>query len=181
MSRRAALAVAAFAACAATANYLTARYGLVPVGFGLMATAGTYAAGLALLARDAVHEVAGWRWVFVAVAFGAALSWATSSPRLAIASTVAFALAELADLAVYAPLRRHGWARAAVASGFVGSLIDTLVFLTIAGFPITTPVIGGQMVGKALWATLLPVLAVAAWREVRRRALPGHPLHAEGA
>ncbi len=38
----AALAVAMFAAAVAAANALTARYGLIPVGLGLSATAGTY-------------------------------------------------------------------------------------------------------------------------------------------
>ena len=175
------LSVAAFAACAAAANYLTARYGLVPVGFGLTATAGTYAAGLALLARDAVHDTAGWRWVLAAVALGAGLSWLTSSPRLALASALAFTIAELADLAVYAPLRRRGWARAALASGVAGALLDTVAFLAAAGFPLTAAGIGGQMVGKALWATLLPVLAIVAVREVRRRAVPHDALDAAGA
>jgi len=43
-------AIVVFATAVAAANWLTARYGLIAVGLGLTATAGTYAAGLCLLA-----------------------------------------------------------------------------------------------------------------------------------
>ena len=52
---KAILAATVFAASATGANWLTSRYGFIPVGLGLSATAGTYAAGLCLLARDWVH------------------------------------------------------------------------------------------------------------------------------
>lgn len=152
------------------ANWLTARYGLVPVWPGLLTTAGTYAAGAALLLRDAVQETAG-RWaVFAAIVAGGAISWLMSTPDLALASTVAFAVAELADFAVYTPLRDRGWARAVLASNTVGAVLDTLLFLTLAGFPLTASIVSGQLVGKLLWATLLPVLAVKAATTIRRLA-----------
>src|SRR5688572_11355222 len=53
------VAVSIFVATVVAANILTAGFGLVPVGFGLTATAGTAAAGVTLLARDWVHDVAG--------------------------------------------------------------------------------------------------------------------------
>lgn len=62
MTSRATLTAAALTAYVAAivgANYLTAHYGLVPVLPGLLVTAGTYSAGLALLARDAVQDTAG--------------------------------------------------------------------------------------------------------------------------
>lgn len=46
---------------------------------------------------------------------GAGLS-ALTAPALAVASAVAFLVAERADFAVYTPLRRRGWARAVAAS-----------------------------------------------------------------
>lgn len=39
------IAVTAYLATIVVANWLTAEYGFVPVGLGLLATAGTYAAG----------------------------------------------------------------------------------------------------------------------------------------
>lgn len=144
------------------ANWLTSRYGFVPVGFGLTATAGTYAAGLSFGARDALHEAAGWRAAVLAVLVGAALS-AAVSPSLALASGVAFLVAELADLFVYHPLRERRWTVAVVASNVVGAFVDTVVFLHLAGFPIRSA-LAGQMVGKALM--ILPALLVVGW--VRR-------------
>lgn len=71
-----AAAIAAYAAVVVLANVLTSRYGLVPVGFGLIATAGTYCAGAALGLRDLVQETWSVLGVVVAIALGAALSFA---------------------------------------------------------------------------------------------------------
>lgn len=62
---------AALLACILAANYVTSRFGLVPVGFGLAATAGTYFAGLALVLRDSLQDVGGKRWVVAVIAAGA--------------------------------------------------------------------------------------------------------------
>jgi queuosine precursor transporter len=91
---------------------------------------------------------------------------------------VAFLLAELLDTAVYTPLRSRGWARAALLSGIVGAVADTYAFLALAGFPITAQTVGGQLVGKALWATAAPVLIVVAVRGVRRGRVSRHPVGA---
>ncbi|MFF9088615.1 VUT family protein [Streptomyces sp. NPDC014991] len=178
MPRRKIAALAAYVLAIVAANWLTSRFGQVHLpGMALKVTAGTYAAGAALLLRDVVQEVCGARWVFVGIAAGALLT-ACTSPSLAVASTVAFLLAELLDMAVYTPLRRRGWARAALASGCVGALVDTLVFLSIAGFPLTTASVGGQLVGKLAWATALPVAAVLAVRWVRHGSVLRHPVNA---
>lgn len=158
------------------ANWLTAHYGMVPVGLGLITTAGTFAAGAALLLRDTVQDTLGRGWVLTGIAAGATLT-AVTSPVLALASTAAFLAAELADMGVYTPLRNRGWARAVLASNTVGAIVDTLLFLFLAGFPITAATVGGQLVGKLAWATLLPVLAVVTVRRWRR-AVPGDAIRA---
>lgn len=141
------------------ANVLTAHFGLVPVGFGLVATAGTYAAGFALLARDFVHRHAGAWWALGCVVAGIVLSWFLASPALAVASAAAFAVAELADLVIYALTRkRRGFIASAAISNAVSAPLDTVVFLLIAGFPLTWATFAGQMVGKLLWATAVPLL-----------------------
>lgn len=170
------LAFLAYIAAVVAANWLTNTYGFVPVGFGLATTAGTYAAGVALLARDLVQDTAGRMAVLGAVTIGAALSWWLSTPQLAIASGAAFLVAELADMAVYTPLRKRGWARAVLASNAVGAVLDTVVFLWLAGFPIL-PAVPGQLVGKVLLATGAPVLLVLIVRTVRR-AVSSHPVGA---
>ncbi len=165
------LAVACFVTAAIAANVLTSRYGLVPAGFGLACTAGTWAAGIVLLLRDWVHDLAGRRVVLGCVAAGAAATAVTAGPRLALASGLAFAVSELADLIVYQPLRRRGWAKAVLASGVVGALVDTTVFLAVAGFTIW-PALPGQMFAKATatLAVVVPVVVVRAVLRYRQRA-----------
>jgi uncharacterized PurR-regulated membrane protein YhhQ (DUF165 family) len=147
------------------ANIATTRFGLVSAGFGLLVTAGTYAAGLALSLRDALHDAGGIRWVMFAIGGGALLSLVLADGRIAIASAVAFLVAELLDLAVYAPLRRRAWRTAVVASNVIGAIADTFLFLALAGFPISPAAMGGQLLVKAVWVTA-GFLAVA---EVVRR------------
>jgi uncharacterized PurR-regulated membrane protein YhhQ (DUF165 family) len=168
------LASLAYIAVIIAANWLTATYGLIPIGFGLMATAGTIAAGLALLLRDLVQDATGRLLVIALIITGAALSAWLANPALAIASGVAFLLSELADFAVYTPLRRRSWTKAVIASNTVAAPIDTVIFLWLAGFPLTWPVIAGQLVGKLVWATLLPVAATWGVRRVvsRQRQQP---------
>lgn len=163
----------AFLGCIVAANYVTTRYGMVPVGFGLMATAGTYFAGLSFVVRDSLQDSAGKRWTLAVIALGAGLSFLVADPFIALASAVAFGLSEVADLAIYTPLRKRGYVRAAVASNVVGSFVDTVAFLAIAGFPIRQA-IAGQMVGK-LAITLAAVALVVIVRAVSRQ-----PMRAEG-
>lgn len=134
------LTIAAFAATIPAANWLIGNVGqcipngpcVIPVGFGLSAPSGVLMIGAALVLRDMVHETAGATWALVAILIGAALSLVTSSPALAIASATAFLVAELADQAVYAPLRRRSRAWAVMASGIVGAALDSLLFVWIA-------------------------------------------------
>lgn len=149
--RRVVLAVL-FTGTVVGANVLTSHYGMVPAGFGLLVAAGTYTAGLALGIRDALHDAAGTRWVLAAIAVGAALSWVLGDDRIAAASGVAFAVAEILDLMVYVPLRDRQWHLAVAASNTVGAFADTALFLAIAGFSLTWSAVGGQLLVKAVWA-----------------------------
>jgi len=160
------LAAAGFIATILAANYVTTQYGMVPVGFGLVATAGTYFAGLAFILRDLVQDKAGRAWVAALILAGAGLSFAISAPFIAVASAAAFLLSEGADFAVYSPLRKRGYIRAAVASNLVGSIVDTVLFLTIAGFPLRQA-FAGQLVGK-MAVTGVVIAGVALIRYARR-------------
>ena len=163
-------ALVAFLGCILAANYATTRFGMVPVGFGLTATAGTYLAGLTFVIRDTLQDVAGRRWTLGDIAAGAVLSFAVAAPFIALASGVAFLLSELADQFVYSPLRRSGYVRAALASNVVGAVVDTFLFLAVAGFPVTAPAVGGQIVGK-LTVTALALGVVLLARVARRPAV----------
>src|SRR3954447_9871108 len=97
------LPLVGYVAVIVLANWAIQQFGLVPVGFGLLAPAGVYFAGLAFTLRDLVQEQLGRKWTLVAIVVGAAVS-AVLSPQLALASGIAFLLSELADFAVYTPL-----------------------------------------------------------------------------
>jgi uncharacterized PurR-regulated membrane protein YhhQ (DUF165 family) len=164
----AACAAGAYVASVVAANIATSHLGMVPVWPGIAATAGTYAAGLALFFRDTLQDTAGRHAVLAAIAAGAVLSAWLATPQLALASGVAFAASEAADMAIYTPLRRKGWARAVLASNVVGAVVDTVLFLWLAGFPVAAN-LPGQLIGKALWATAVPVALATAWRSARRK------------
>jgi uncharacterized PurR-regulated membrane protein YhhQ (DUF165 family) len=145
------------------ANWAISTFGLVPVGFGLMAPAGVYFVGLAFTLRDLAQEHTGKRAVVVAVIVGAALS-ALVSPQFAVASGVAFLLSELADFAVYTPLRSRSWVGAVALSNTVGLLIDSALFLWLAFGSLAF--IAGQIVGKAEM-TVLAIVVLALIRSKR--------------
>lgn len=159
VSRLAALAL--YVSTIVVANWAVRRFGLVPVGFGLTAPAGVYAAGAAFTMRDVLHELAGRRWVVGAIVLGAGLSYWIGSGRLALASGVAFLTSELLDLAVYVPVRRRGWLTAVVASNVAGLVVDSILFLLIAFGSLAH--LAGQVIGK-LWVTVGTVAVVGCVR-----------------
>lgn len=144
------------------ANWAITNIGFVPVGFGLLAPAGVYFAGLAFTLRDLTHESLGRKWVLVAILVGAALS-AFISPTFALASGAAFLVSELADFAVYTPLREKNWLGAVALSNTVGLLFDSVLFLWLAFGSLEF--IAGQVVGKT-WMTGLAVLLLWGARNV---------------
>ncbi|MBN6812938.1 VUT family protein [Kocuria marina] len=160
-------ATAALLATVLFGNYVTDHFGLIPVGFGLTATAGIYLAGATFVLRDTLQDAAGKRVTVVIIAVAAGLSFLVADASIALASAVAFLFAELADLAIYTPLRIRGYIRAAIASNIAGAFVDTVVFLAIAGFPIREA-IAGQMVGK-LAITAAAVALVVTVRATRQK------------
>lgn len=124
---------------------------LIPVAPGLMAPSGVLLIGVALVLRDAVHEYFGSKIVLGAILVGAALSAFVAPAPLVIASGVAFLLSELSDMAVYTPLRKKRLVMAVLASGVVGAVVDSAVFLWIAFGSLDY--LAGQVVGKA-WMTI---------------------------
>jgi uncharacterized PurR-regulated membrane protein YhhQ (DUF165 family) len=136
---------------------------LIPVAPHLMAPSGVTMIGVALVLRDLVQRRLGTGVAGVAILAGAGLSALLAPPALVVASAVAFLLSELADLLVYTPLARRRLVAAVVASGLVGLVIDSIVFLGLAFGSLDF--LPGQVLGKA-WMVLLSVPFVA-W--LRRR------------
>jgi uncharacterized PurR-regulated membrane protein YhhQ (DUF165 family) len=155
------LALIGFGLCIPAANWLIGNAGtycvpngpcLVPVAPGLMAPSGVLMIGLALVLRDLVQRRLGVGFSAAAVLAGAALSAFLAPPALVLASAVAFLLSEFADLAVYTPLQRRRLMLAVLASGAVGLLVDSIVFLWLAFGSLDF--LAGQVVGKA-WMVLI--------------------------
>ena len=135
---------------------------LIPVAPGLMAPSGVLLIGIALVLRDAVHEYFGPIVAALSIVVGASLSAFIAPAPLVVASGLAFLLSELADMAVYTPLRRRRLVLAVLASGAVGAFVDSAVFLWIAFGSLDY--LSGQVVGK-VWMTV----AAALWLWGRRR------------
>ena len=152
-----------FALCIPAANWLLGHAGtvcppnspcLIPVAPSIMAPSGVPMIGLALVLRDLVQRRLGARWAIGAILAGAALSAFLAPPALVVASSVAFLLSELVDFAVYTPLQRRRLVMAVFASGLVGLVIDSVLFLQLAFDNLDF--LPGQIIGKA-WVVLLSI------------------------
>ena len=127
---------------------------LIPVAPGLMAPSGVLMIGLALVLRDLVQRRLGVAYSIAAIFIGAAISSWLAPASLVLASGTAFLISELADLAVYTPLARRRLVLAVVASGFIGLVIDSLIFLLLAFGSLQF--LPGQIIGKS-WMVLLSI------------------------
>lgn len=175
-----AICLVAFGLCIPAANWLIGNAGtvcvpngpcLIPVAPGLMAPSGVLMIGLALVLRDLVQRRLGMGWAAGAILAGAALSALLAPPALVLASALAFLLSEAADLAVYTPLQRRRLVLAVLASGAVGLVVDSVVFLWVAFGSLDY--LAGQVVGKA-WMVLLalPLIHWLRRRDARLGLLP---------
>ena len=119
---------------------------LVQFLFGQWLTWGAFTYPLAFLVTDVMNRVYGVsvarRVVFIGFLVGVASSFVGTQImgefgplvtwRIAIGSGVAFLSAQMLDVAIFDRLRRGAWWRAPLASTFVGSTVDTILFFSIA-------------------------------------------------
>ena len=156
------------------ANWLTTRYGLVPVFPGLVTTAGTVVIGGVIMTRDFLQDAIGRLGVLLALLAGAGLSYLISSHQIAVASGVTFLIAEGLEFAVYTPLRRRvgwgtsRWGGVVGVANVTGAIADTVLFLWLAGFPLTASTAGGQLLGKCYVTAAVILAALAIRRSVSR-------------
>ncbi|WP_406292278.1 VUT family protein [Embleya sp. NBC_00896] len=148
------------------ANWVIQQHGAVEVWPGIHASAGVYFAGLAFTLRDLVHERGGATAVFVALGFGTVLSLLFADPRVAVAAATSFAVSEVADTAVYAALRHRGRLVAVGGSNLVGTVVDSVLFLSMAFGDLA--LLPGQMIGK-VWATAAALCVLSGGRYAARR------------
>ena len=122
--------------------------------------------------------------------------------RVAVASGVAFLVAQLLDIAIFNRLRRDRWWRAPAASSISGSVTDTVVFFSVAFAPLfvvigpsdsfaleTVPLLAGLAPGDAprwiSWAIgdfsvklAIAVFALIPYRIVIQQVLPARMIDA---
>ena len=134
---------------------------LIPVAPGLMAPSSVVVAGMALVLRNAVQAFIGASFSLVAVNIGTLLSALFAEPALVVASATAFCFSELADFAVYTPMRKRFPAFSVVMAGLVGSFVDSAIFLSLAFGSIDFIV--GQVLGK-FWMSLLAGVIIRYFR-----------------
>jgi uncharacterized PurR-regulated membrane protein YhhQ (DUF165 family) len=183
MPRRvyAAIAFAVYAGAIVLSNYLIVHVGTptpygthtTPVWPGLTAPSGVWVAALSFPARDILQRLTP-TWDLrlplprgkalkmtvpavglIAILIGAGISYLISSPVIAIASGLTYLCSETADFAVYTPLQRRWFVPAVFASGCVAIVVDSVLFLHLAGI-YSLPSLEGLILGK-FWVILAAV------------------------
>ncbi|MDE3075254.1 MAG: VUT family protein [Chloroflexota bacterium] len=135
------MVVVAYVAAIVAANVITAR--TLPLAIGpFLVPWGTWFIGLTLLLRDFVQLRHGRRFSYGAIAvalIASALSSARLGDPLAItgASAVSFAFSESLETEIFSRLRAF-LARRIFWSGTFGSLVDSVMFVTLGLSPLTT-------------------------------------------
>jgi uncharacterized PurR-regulated membrane protein YhhQ (DUF165 family) len=94
-----------------------------------------------------------------------------ATPRIAMASGLAFICAQLVDISVFDRLRNQSWWRAPLVGGVAGATLDTFVFFSVAfaGTPVPwVSLLAGDLVVKLVVnATMLAPFRAFMWNLAR--------------
>lgn len=124
---------------AVIASNILVQYPVHWFGLGELLTYGAFTYPLAFLVNDLTNRRYGPKVarhvVYVGFAIGVFISIVAATPRIAAAAGLAFLCGQLCDIFVFTPLRRLAWWRAPLAAAFCGSVIDTIIFFSIAFAP----------------------------------------------
>jgi queuosine precursor transporter len=135
-------AIAAMIAVVTASNILVqypVQADLGPIHLGDLLTWGAFTYPFAFLVTDLTNRYEGAMRARLVVVVGfvlaLGLSAVLSTPRIAIASATAFLIGQLLDISVFSRLRNRVWFLPPLAASLFGSLLDTLIFFTIAFAP----------------------------------------------
>lgn len=127
--------VAAMALVVAISNFLV-QFPFEYFHLGEILTWGAFTYPIAFLVNDLTNRrfgpAAARRVVLVGFVLALLISSFLASPRIALASGTAFLAAQLLDTAIFDHLRKSEWWRAPLISTQIGSVLDTLLFFSIA-------------------------------------------------
>lgn len=134
-TRDLALPILAMAGVVALSN-VAVQYPITQFGLQDYLTWGALTYPLAFLVNDLTNRRFGpgltRRAVYAGFALAVVMSVWLASPRIAFASGSAFLFGQLLDLTVFNWLRRQAWWRAPLAGSLLGSILDTVVFFSLA-------------------------------------------------
>jgi uncharacterized PurR-regulated membrane protein YhhQ (DUF165 family) len=129
------LPVTGMAAVVAASNVLV-QHPVTLLGLQDLLTWGAFTYPVAFFVNDLTNRrygpAAARRVVVVGFVIAVLVSVFLATPRIALASGLAFLLAQLLDITVFSSLRRQTWWRAPLAAGLAGSALDTLLFFSLA-------------------------------------------------
>lgn len=127
--------VAAMALIVAASNVLV-QYPFGHFGLQEVLTWGAFTYPVAFLVTDLTNRrfgpAAARRVVLTGFVVAVALSVWLATPRIAIASGAAFLAAQMLDVTIFDWLRRQAWWRAPLISTVAGSVLDTVIFFSLA-------------------------------------------------
>lgn len=134
-----AIAILAMASVVVASNVLVQYpvHGMLgAINLADLLTWGAFTYPMAFLVTDLTNRrfgpSAARKVVFAGFVLAVVLSIALATPRIAIASGTAFLVAQLLDVSIFDRLRRAAWWKAPFVSSLLGSIIDTLLFFSIA-------------------------------------------------
>jgi uncharacterized PurR-regulated membrane protein YhhQ (DUF165 family) len=142
-------------------NYAFTVVPMVALPDGTMWPPVSLAVGLVFVLRDFAQREIGHR-VLLAMLVGAILSYFMAGAAIAVASTAAFLVSELADWAVYS-FTKKPLSQRILLSSVIGAPIDSLVFLGGIGFLSAAGVIA-MTISKLAGAVIV-------WWLIRRREI----------
>lgn len=149
--------VAAMAAVVVASN-IAVQHPFTHWGLQDYLTWGAFTYPVAFLITDLTNRRFGVRAARRLVAIGfliaVVVSAILSEPRIAAASGIAFLAGQLLDVSVFNRLRRLVWWRAPLASGLIGSAVDTALFFSLAFAGAVTDV---AVYGAGAWSVAAPV------------------------
>ena len=148
---------------------------LVQVPINDWLTCGGLSYPVAFLVTDVLNRrfgpAAARRVVWFGFAAALAVSVWVASPRIALASGLAYICAQLVDIQVFDRLRDQRWWRAPLASGVLGAILDTAVFFSVAfaatGAPWVTWMLGDLAIKLVVNVSMLAPFRALMWNLAR--------------
>lgn len=124
--------------------------------FGFLVPAGTFLIGFTFVMRDFVQIHHGRKKTYIVIISALLISalvafFMGNGIRIVLASALSFALSEFADTEIFTRMKSK-LSNRILASGLVGSAIDSVIFTVAAGFPFQAAI--GQLIVKSIMQAL---------------------------